>query len=225
MWYKVKKRFIWTQQVRPAWFTKSIDVRWKTLAQIQAEWWTLSNWRWSYTLDSNWITVYPQASASQSSVTLYFDLPQDLTANSKITLSATWYCTAPSGTGYAWWVLSVWIFKTVWNWYYNNQMAACYSNGSSSQAWTTWISIDSASIGSTLTRWVGWNINYTAVFDLKTKTAKFNITWPVTWTTSWTLTTAQVNTVLAYKKACIVVEEFSENYMQRLYTASITVEY
>ena len=194
---------------------KYIDVRWKTLAQIQAEWWDLTYSK-SYTLDSNWISV----SANNSWFNLYY--PISLTNAHTITLKCTWY-TNWWGSWYWWWAF-VWInnatseFGWYLAWVYQSWNNAGWK-GTNIRLWFD--NILSTSWGNN----TSWDINQTFIINLDTWVCTYNITSPVTFNTSATLTSAQLSQVKQYWYIWFHSEEWTTNYIMRLYTANITVEY
>ena len=222
MWYKLKRILIYPdgvteKQVYPAPIRKSIDVRWKTLAQIQAEWWGLNYWK-SYTLDSNWISV----SANNAWVAFYY--PLSLSNAHNITLKYTWY-TNWWGSWY-WWGAALWIsnnvdFSTTMEWYllgmyqsWNN----AWWKGTNIRLWFN--NVLSTSWGNN----TSWDINQTFVINLDTWVCTYTITSPVTFNTSVTLTSAQLAQVKQYWYICFTPQEWTANYIMRLYTAEFTIK-
>ena len=200
---------------------KYIDVRWKTLAQIQAEWWWVNNGNWSYTLDSNWISV----STQNAWANLYY--PISLTNAKKITLRYTWNCTSPWSSSYWWWAM-LWIsdannspsLSDMGNFLFGiyQSWGNSWWKGTNIRLWFNNI------LSTTLWNNTAGNIDETFVIDLDTWALTYSINWPVTWTTSATLTSSQLAQVKQYWYICFTPIEWSGGYYMRLYTAEFTIE-
>ena len=171
MWYKVKKRLIGTQQVRPSKYEYSYDFRNKSTSQITADGWTYSAWATPY-FNSNW--VYG------ASVRLVYDISSHISNAKKITIQ---FSSSTISECWAW----VRLAKTVtsssrvwltWPWH----------NGSSETYMQIYDTVNSYSWLSSWTYTFNWVINLTA------KTWSLSITWKTTQT--WTLTDTQVSNIL-----------------------------
>ena len=185
MWYKVNKRLIGTKQVRPSGISKSIDLRWKTLAQIQAEWWDITSRNWWYNLNSNWLTT---TSSTNNWIELY--TPIALTAWNKVTVNLTGSWTRTDAN------YSSTLFGWVWTTYGNNTPVFVWAINTWSQWGTTWFEYNGSLI------WTSWphsswgDFEMTLTFDLRTWAATYTLVWAMNHTTSMTLTSAQISWIL-----------------------------
>ena len=199
---------------------KYIDVRWKTLAQIQTEWWTFHNNRGSYTLDSNWISIYQQ----NSQALISYHLSNSLTTNNKITFKVTGNCTSAETTSWYWGVETIWLFNNTELWYRSTWVYGQYHSWYNSWWWFTWLGSNDSAISTTWTRNKWWDISFVVTIDLSTWVCTYNITWPVSFSTTATLTSEKINTLLTYRYINFWVDEFTANYYMRLHTAELTIE-
>ena len=208
--YSYKQRLI---------FSKSIDVRWKTLAQIQAEWWNIYNWRWSYTLDSNWLSV----STNNASLMLYYATPT-LTTSNTIEMKYSWYCTSAENTSNYGWVCWLWLFGQLSSTYYNYWLYGTYNSWYNPNWWYTGMVYNWSQIWNQWWRNKGWNISYTMNINLWTWVVDYHITSPVSdFTTTYTLNSTQITDVLSKWYIWVVIEEFTNWYIMRVTNVEFTI--
>ena len=195
-WYKVKKIYVGSKQVRPKRFEYSYDFRGKTTTQLANDGWTNTSW---ITLDSNWLT----ASSRHQCLNTVSWLWDAVAKAKKITLEIQSYKTSSSGwiswisindvevEGETWMYYDFSTFEVKANWW------SLYRTSHSTSSWTK---------------------NIICTYDLENKTYSWNFVWGLG-TFSWILTDAQI----AWIKTCPVARTVfqSVSYVQ---TIKITVE-
>ena len=223
MWYKLKRILIYPdgvteKQVYPNVINKSIDLRWKTLAQIQAEWFDIMSWNGSYVLNSNWLCT---DGTINNGISLYYNLWTTLKSTNIIKVKATWYIWGGSnlkwyvfiGTAYearAWWTKN-------WTWLQ-------YTSWTSSSGWQTRPYTNTTALGTAWGNWTTGNVNMEFTLDLNTWNYTGKITSPVTYNTSGTLTASQITNILTYQYISFVIVSYEVNLTNMLYTVEFTVE-
>lgn len=175
---------------------KSVDLRGKTLAEVQAEWWDIAAFSWSYILGSDWLK---NGTTSNNVVFLSYYLPEALTSSNKIKIHITWHRTRNAiswNYNYIWWqdiglintIANSWINFISWNY-------RAWNNGDN-----TWINYYYNNVLTTLSSvWpnnVWGDTDLTFELDLSDGSMTFNITSPTTWTWTWTLSASQLSYVL-----------------------------
>lgn len=196
-WYKVKKIYVGSRQVRPKRFEYSYDFRDKTATQLANDGWNNTSW---ITLDSNWITASSWHNCLNTVSWLW-----DAVANAKIITMEIQAYKPSSSWGISW----ITIIKdsnvtaqtwTYYDYYYFDVMANgndLYKPSYSTSSWTK---------------------NITCVYDLVNKTYSWNFVWGLG-TFSWTLTDTQIAWIKTCWIARIVFQSVS--YVQ---TIKIIVE-
>lgn len=127
MWYKIKKRYVGTKQVRPNWIQYSVDFRNNSKSNLESEWWLFDTSNFSFS--SNWV-IFTTGD--------YWNIYRiiDTTNCKKVKLSWTWYLS--SSGGYYWiWLRGVnpsesvgfisWLYIPNWLWVWYND-ANHYTN-------------------------------------------------------------------------------------------------
>jgi len=213
MWYKIKKIYQWTQQVRPSWISKSIDLRWKTLAQIQAEWFDITSRNWWYNLNSNWLTT---TSSSNNWIELY--TPITLTTWNKVTVNLTGSWTRTDAN------YSSILFGWVWTTYGNNTPVFVWDINTWSQWGTTWFEYNGSSIGTSWPHSSWGDFEMTLTFDLRTWAATYTLVWAMNHTASITLTSAQISWILNSTYFRFRIGIYKSDNTAILKTASFKVE-
>jgi hypothetical protein len=182
MWYKVNKRLIWTQQVRPYLYKYEYDFRGKTASQIQSDWWTLLTW--SLNVNSNWITW-----SSSQDCRLAKTIPS-LSNAKKIIISGTIVWQNLSKT----WAL-IWVWKWTWWWTWHTSYQVYWSsyNGMKANLYYNNTDISWNSVGNATAQ----TYKPTLTINIENKT----ILWSVSWFSNSTLslTDAQVADIRAYE--------------------------
>lgn len=222
--YELKNAYIWEV------IEISSDLRWATLAWLQAQWWTdiwYVSWR-PYVLDSSWL--YPQNNIANSRDMLYRHIPE-LTSTSKIKIHCTGYTTRNYSSGSYQYCsyISLWVaditssfVPSVWE---ANWLLFVYNASNPiNDKYKCWIYCDQVMVWSAVSWATAGNVDLTAEIDLSTKKMKYTITSPVSATTTWTLTDAQLSSILWYKNVWAIVWCFDWSERPKLYTVDITVE-
>lgn len=220
MWNKIQRIYIWDTQVRPSWIHISSDLRWATLAWLQAQWWTGIIYRFnSYILDSNWLSP---SWKNNDVAFIYKNIPQ-LDSNNKIEINLTGYSTGNStNNAVTGWAIASsvtaapWIFQTGLRWSYTTWASPALPqwiiyNGS----WmATWPSTHSA-----------WNLSIKMKINLSTGLVEYNLNSPTVFSTSYTLSSSQLQAMLTYKNIGAFIQTHGTGNTARIYTVSLTVEY
>ena len=154
MWYKVNKRYVGTQKIRPVW-KYSYDFSNKTQAQIQSDWWTF--WGTSnFSSNSDGISWNP--------IRVGYDISQYVPTANKITMSfvcslynsaAAWLRLIKANGDYTW---ATWLFVTTWS--SNYRVPVIY--------WTSWTNV---------TPYSNWVYTNTVELDFVNKTYVSKSTW------------------------------------------------
>ena len=158
MWYKVNKRYIGTQQVRPYRYEYSYDFRNKTSTQVTNDGWEVT--RWSVLLNAN--GLYSIGSMNELFLS-NTKLNTKLANSKKLTLKLLWV--HQSGTwDFSWYYTTTWKYPsaTKLTWVY-------YLTWSSNEYWYWWTK-------TTFTQTATWTYWYTYVVDLELKTAILTFT-------------------------------------------------
>ena len=206
---------------------KSVDLRGKTLADLQALWWTWVYSNWTYTWDSNWLTLPSSSSSSAGDkhIIVYY-YADGITSNSKIKLHATGYCARTySNHSYMYnSAMFIWLYNSydgdrgTWFW-------GGYNASSASATWLIpWISLNASIIWTQMSWNVGGDVDMTVEIDFPNKTAKYTTTSPISQTTTSTLTDSQIETILAYKYVVFNVYKSDKSVVTSLYTTSFSIE-
>ena len=167
MWYKVNKRFIGTQQVRPYRYEYSYDFRNKTSTQVTNDGWELT--RWTLSLNSNGLYW-----TSSSWNELYIQLPKMNTAlaNAKkitMTLLGKHWNSWDSGNSF---------FTAQWKYPNASKRTWVYCNFGSANQYYYW----GSTIYFTHTQSISWGVcEYNYVVDLVWKTATLTF---IQWSTN-----------------------------------------
>jgi len=172
MWYKVKKIYQWTNQVRPSWWEYSYDFRNKSATQFAND-----GWQWT-----SWWNVDGDGAYRNSWTPLYRLLPKSLTNATKITIDWT-AKTGSSGTS----SLLFWLWQT-----YSNIDTHLYLQYSSSNEVSCW------GTANYFSRTYNGNSTGTLVYDLVNKTVNLSF---ANWTPS-PATFTMTDTEVASIKAC-----------------------
>lgn len=209
------------------------DFRWKTLAQIQAEWrdWQVVMW-WSPTFSywNNWIVIWWNYWNSYWWV--YKKFPFTLTSQHKIIIRQTWY-----------WRWNNQAFCSIGsteksNLQYNNErdcwLNIPFWNRNNNEAIAIWIS---KSVNWTKYRWIyelsqhvatweTWEYNIEFEIDLKNQTAKRTVYAPslLAWTMQWQLNSDWYNAILWMQYAHFRAWHYSDYKNQDIYTGEITIK-
>ena len=209
----------------------SSDLRWATLAWLQAQGWTnIAAANSGYTLNSSWLT--PWTTNSNNNVFLYKYLPE-LSENSIITLHMTGYATRNSSTNsYQYNTVAVmWLFNSsnaTDSWLYSNALQCNYSACGNTQGTKTWIDYRSGGALTVLwTAWpsnVAWTVNMTAKINLGTGLVEYKLTSPQTHSTSATLNSTQLALVRGLKYIWFAMSPKDKSNTPTLYTVDLTVE-
>lgn len=215
--------YLWTDNPYPS--TKSIDLRWKTLAQIQAEWFDVTSRNWSYILDSNGLRTTQKD--ANNWVQLYYKLPKLLTASNKIYLKQTWYGNC---SGEFWGINVIWVHIWPWDSSSWHEFYRCikwqYWTGnyytSSPSVVKSWVLYDESLINS-WNGWTRWNVTIEMNIDLSTGGYSFKCSSPLSYTLTWTLTSSQISTILTYQYVIFSLVSYT-SWDCRIYTAEFTVE-
>lgn len=213
MWYKLNWIYVWNQKVRPApQLQKSIDLRGKTLAQVQAEWWDINYWGdGSYVIDENglWNT-----GGNNNAVQLYYYFSSGFTSSNKVTLRLTW--NTPRNSELAT-VNNLWL-QPVINTAWNNGIAFNYHSWSNTAWGITSVYYDGSPIWSSGSQDVGGDTNMEFSLDFSTWVYSATITTPVSFTWSWTLTSSQISNILTQKYIVFTLCSFARRQYPKIKT-------
>ena len=232
MWYKVNKRLIWTQQVRPSYLYRlSTDFRWKTLAQLQAEWWT-----WTTTFGSN----IPSFSYWNNWFTcswywywwIYVKLPFKITNQNKIFMKFSWYWRwnnrwflSLSTTQYANLSTSnqheISYNEPFWTRSNQDQWVSTAKNVNWTKYWWTYSLLR-------IINWTNWYFDCEFEIDLPNNTIKWTCNSPsvCAGTMSWTLNTEWFNSIVWCEYFLVWIANYIDSWWQEqnIYTAEITIQ-
>lgn len=191
-WYKVKKIYVGSRQVRPKRFEYSYDFRNKTATQLANDGWNNTSW---ITLDGNWIT----ASSWHQCLNTVSWLWDAVAKAKKITLEMQSYKTSSSG-----WISWIAIAKD------NNVTAEtwCYYDYNNFAVLANWWELYKPSYSTS-----SWTKNITCVYDLVNKTYSWNFEWGIG-AFSWTLTDTQIAGIKTCWIVRIVVQ--TSSYIQTI---------
>jgi len=195
----VKEIYVGTTKVRPSYYEYSYDFRSKTLAQIQADWWTSYDKTPSFDADG----MYSSSTSSSNDVRVKRLIPWWISTAKKITITLNykWNSTVPwvnfwvninSDNSSATWVNLQWTYR----WVVVDGSTIYSINNASSKAWT---------------------YSETLVLDLVNKTYTVSGHWSYT----RTLTDAQITNLKA--KTWLYVYSYRSNYV-RVQDVKIKVE-
>lgn len=230
--YKVKKIFLWSEQVRPSW-TKPLEIyydfRWGSLAWFQAAWWKdiYTNGGYAIYSDGLWQTL----GSNDRRISAVVDI--DISSAKKITLEREGY-----------WIRWAWS-----NW----KCIILSSSSSSTEYWTAPILRGTISLNTSapetysengicyylnLSSWTKWtnSLRYyvTAEGTTKQKLEVDLTTWVCNYATtgadnnsySITLTSAELNNVKAMKAAIFHMARWYSTYNgERMHTIYVKIEY
>lgn len=198
MWNKIQRIYVGSNLVRPN-YEFSYDFRNKTLAQIQADWWTSYDKTPSF--DAN--GMYSSSTSSSNDVRVKRLIPWWLSTAKKITITLNykWNSTVP-------WV-NFWVNIN------SDNSSATWTNLQGTYRGvvvdgTTIYSINNASDAS-------WTYSETLVLDLVNKT--YTVSWH--WSYTRSLTDAQITNLKA--KTWLYVYSYRSNYV-RVQDVTIKVE-
>lgn len=215
---KVKRILIWKngveKQVYPAWIHISSDLRWATLAGLQAQWWDNILYRFaSYVLDANGLT---NSSTENDSAFLYKNIP-DLNSNNIITIKLT-------GNMPTW--CYIWSDMSNQNTFpaiYSNSLRMWYKTDTKTTPYV--ISYNDSTALWTQPYWdTNWNITLTTKVNLSTGVIEYNLTSPKTFTSTATLTSTQLTNILTYKNIWVRTQKFGGGYNWYIHTVELTIE-
>lgn len=220
MWYKLKRILIYPdgvteKQVYPAYKVHiTSDLRWATLAGLQAQWWDGILYRnASYVLNANGLT---SSSTDNDSAFLYKNIP-DLNSNNIITIKLT-------GNMPTWcFIWSDMSNQNVFPAIYSNSLRMWYKTGTQTTPYV--ISYNDSTALWTQPYWdTNWNITLTTKVNLSTGVIEYNLTSPKTFTSTATLTSTQLTNVLTYKNIWVRTQKFTGGSNWYIYTVELTVE-
>jgi hypothetical protein len=181
----ISKCFLWDTQIRPSWFNLTTDLRWETLAWLQAlgrDW--ITNYG-AYTLNSNWLK---NGNSTNNRCALNYDASQlDLTGK-KLTLYEEWTI---SDTGYYAWKVGIRCTNPAMNTYY----LEAYLNGWDNAASPCWMWI----LGqSKFWPWTPWSWDYTLKYEIDFSTWETSVisTWAIATTWTYTMSSSEISGVL-----------------------------
>ena len=201
--------YVWTDTL-----SKSIDLRGKTLAQVQAEWFDITSWNGSYTLDSNWLHT---VSSSNDTAQLYYHLPSTLTSSNKLQLKQTWYTTRVETTYAGEWRMS---FYNTYGDYISQWISWWYDTWS---AWFwTWIMVAS-SLKEAWPKTTWWDFSMTLDIDFSTWKIDFVLTWAMSFTSTYTMNSTELNNALTYDYIQYNAMVYNSSWVSRIYTAEFTI--
>ena len=197
---------------------KSIDLRGKTLAEVQAEWWDVVSWNWSYNLNSNWLTTVTSAN---NWVELY--TPITLTAWNKVTINLTGSWTRLSSQyNYGYNSILKWGVGTVlWNEW---TPLFCWALNTWSIWGATWFEYNDGLVWTDWPHTAWWDFEMTLTFDLSTWEATYTLTWAMSHTATMTLTSAQISGILSINYFRYRIGIYNNSNTAILKTASFRIE-
>ena len=193
------------------------DLRWATLAWLQAQWWDDIAYRFnSYILDSTGL----RSSTSTNDVAfLYKNIPT-LNSNNKISIKVTWYLNTYSNN---WCSMGTFMTNTLsfpsafWATLMNRR--TCWG----SPTLDSGIVYNETVKSSASSAWyAAWNVTLEATINLSTWLVSYNLTSPTSFTTTYTLSSAELNNVLTYKYVWAYAQKYNAD--GTLYTVELTVE-
>jgi hypothetical protein len=206
----------------------SSDLRWATLAELQAKWWNGIAYNNQYTLNSTWLHT---PNISNSYCYLYKQIT-DLSSRHKITIKLTWYATRNwSNENYAYNSFFFSVISKSLNPYYEsnaNSLFWCYNASWTTSSLKTWIGVFLNGSYSNLSWWNYWNtagnVSQTFDIDLSTGVVNYSVTSPTNYSTTATLTASQLENIKSwwYVWVCFWPKDRSNNPV--LYTVDLTVE-
>lgn len=218
------------KQVYPKVLHISSDLRWATLAWLQAQWWTdITSVSW-YNLNSSWLS---NTAVSNNNVLLYKYVP-NLSSNNIITLRTTWYAQRnKSSDTYRYnSVIMIWLFNSTDasdNWVYASSLAWDYSACWSTQDTKTGINYRESNKALTIL-WTAWTWNQAGSVDMTTRInlntwlVEYTLTSPQTHTTSATLNSTQLSLARSLKYIWVVAQPKDSSNTTTIYTVELTVE-
>ncbi len=188
----VKEIYVWTTKVRPAVQTYSYDFRWKSVAQMQSDWWTWTfNWSTGSSGISNWFYIYKDilnlSSAKKITVKTGFNVTQKSSWSSGSggtnlrQNDSDWVYGGSSSTlstsGWCWILFNYGSWRTNWN-SYNIPTWSWYIN-----EWEIDLTTKAASVklyqGTTLLTSITYNLSDSQITEIRAKTKLFVATeWP-----------------------------------------------
>lgn len=219
MWNKIQRIYIGQDLVRPSWIHINSDLRWATLAWLQAQWWTGIIYRFnSYILDSNWLSP---SWTNNDVAFIYKNIPQ-LDSNNKIEINLTGYLTNNSTNNAAtgWAIASSvttapWIFQTGIRWSYTTWPSPTLPQ---------WIIYNDTWMATWPSTHGAWNLSIKMKINLSTGLVEYNLSSPVSFSTSYTLSSSQLQAMLTYKNIGAFIQTHVTGNTARIYTVSLTVE-
>ncbi len=205
---------------------KSANLKWSSLAQLQADWWTWVYFGGTYTWDSNGLTLPSLSDSSQSNkrIIVYY-YTEAITPNSKVTLHATGYCARTySSSSYAYnSAMFIWLYNA----YENADWSTWFGAGYNASSWTwlkSWIGLNGTILWTQMSGNVGGDVDMTIEMDLGAKTATYTTTSPINQSTTTSLTDTQITTILNYKYVAFDIFRADKSVTTSLYTVSFRIE-
>lgn len=207
--------YIWTDNPIPV--RISSDLRWATLAWLQAQWWDWIAYRFNtYRLDS---TGLRSSTTSNDVAYLYKNIPT-LSSNNIITIKVTWNVTKGSdyGANITTHITSTTTFPSS---YSNSLSGRFYAwNAAFNNRWIVYN--DSTVIGTKPSADTWWDTTLITKINLSTWYVEYTLTSPISFSTSWTLTSAQLTNILTYKNVWVYSQRSTSD--ATIYTVELTVE-
>lgn len=212
---------MWVYIYTDNWIPNTIksDLRWATLAWLQAQGWDNILYRFnSYTLNSNWLS--PSTTSNNDVAFLYKNIPT-LSSNSKIEMNVTWYLSysfTSNSCSLGYTMTSLTTFPSA----FSNSVRALYRTGTNSTPYEIAYN-DSTSLCTQPTWTTAWNVTLNVKLNLSTWLIEYKLTWPETYTVSATLTSAQLENVLTYKNIWVIWQSLQQSQTCRIYTVELKV--
>lgn len=154
MWYKVKKRYVGAQQVRPNYW--EYNFAGKTIAQVQSDWWFWDNISY-YWIDTYWLYW-------NNSYWIYHNFPLNLASAKKVVFTVNWRLWTSWDQNHNVWI-STSSTKYKATWYY----VSYSSNWCFLVLWTGWNNFTNTSISWT-------DFSYIGTIDFVNKQIKIQFT-------------------------------------------------